>query len=75
MSRRYGDLVTQPDPAHPPAEPTEDDVRLSWLGRRRERIVAEIQRNRRGEYRVPTWVLAALLLLLVGGWAALLVVT
>jgi hypothetical protein len=38
---------------------------------RRERIRAEIERNRRGEYRVPTWVLALVLGLFVAGWVAL----
>jgi hypothetical protein len=32
---------------------------------RRERIVQEILANRRGEYRVPTWVLAAALVALI----------
>ena len=35
------------------------------FGRRRERIVAEIERNRRGDYRVPTWVLALVLAAMV----------
>jgi hypothetical protein len=45
----------------------------SWLDRRREKIVEEIQRNRRGDYRVPTWVLAALLAVIVIGWVALVI--
>jgi hypothetical protein len=40
------------------------------LARRRENIVAEIERNRRGDYKVPTWVLALGLLALVGAIAA-----
>lgn len=55
-------------PERPPGQ-----VRQSWLERRREKVVAEIQRNRRGEYTVPTWVLAAALLLFLAGWAALIV--
>jgi hypothetical protein len=47
--------------------------RKSALDRRRERIAAEIQRNRRGEYVVPTWVLAAILLAAVAGIAALVI--
>ncbi len=35
------------------------------FGRRREHIVAEIERNRRGDYRVPTWVLALVLAAMV----------
>jgi hypothetical protein len=42
------------------------------MQRRRDRIVEEIQRNRRGEYTVPTWVLAAILLAIVVGFIALL---
>jgi hypothetical protein len=41
------------------------------LDRRREKIADEIERNRRGEYAVPTWVLAALLAAIVVGLAAL----
>lgn len=44
----------------------------SWRQRRRDRIAAEIARNRRGEYRVPTWVLAVILLAIAGGWAVLI---
>jgi hypothetical protein len=41
--------------------------------RRRERIVQEIQANRRGEYTVPTWVLTAALAAIVLGMVALVV--
>jgi hypothetical protein len=51
------------------------EERKSRLDRRREKIVAEIQRNRRGEYTVPTWVLAALLAAIVLGVAALAIFT
>lgn len=44
----------------------------TWLERRREKYVADIQRTRRGEQRVPTWVLFLLLVVMVGGWAALI---
>lgn len=47
-------------------------LRPGWLARRRAKVVAEIQRNRRGEYRVPTWVLVAVLLAFLAGWAALI---
>ncbi|SCF23102.1 hypothetical protein GA0074695_4576 [Micromonospora viridifaciens] len=46
--------------------------KLNWIDRRREKIRAEIERNRRGEYKVPTWVLAAALILIVGAWLALI---
>ncbi|HEX6500514.1 MAG TPA: hypothetical protein VF054_15995 [Micromonosporaceae bacterium] len=54
---------------------TPGGARIGWAQRRREKVVAEIQRNRRGEYRVPTWVLAVLLVLLVGGWLALVLLS
>jgi hypothetical protein len=53
-------------------EYTEGEVRLGWLVRRREKVLAEIERNRRGEYRVPTWVLTAILVAFVAGFAILL---
>ena len=43
--------------------------------RRRNKIVEEIQANRRGEFTVPTWVLAMILLLLLAGWAAIVIVS
>lgn len=49
--------------------------RKSPLDRRREKISAEVQRNRRGEYTVPTWALAALLAAIVAGVAALVIFT
>ena len=39
---------------------------------RPDRIRAEIERNRLGEYRVPTWVLGVLLVAVVAAWAALI---
>ncbi|MEV4482783.1 hypothetical protein AB0K04_26135 [Micromonospora coxensis] len=46
--------------------------KLNWIERRREKIRAEVERNRRGEYTVPTWVLAVALIAIVGGWLALI---
>jgi hypothetical protein len=40
----------------------------SWVDRRRRRIRAGIERNRRGEPTVPTWALAAILIAVVAGW-------
>jgi hypothetical protein len=47
--------------------------RRSRLERRRDRIVEEIRRNRRGEYKVPTWVLAVALFAVIGAWVALII--
>ncbi|MET8911459.1 hypothetical protein [Micromonospora sp. NPDC004551] len=46
--------------------------KLNWIERRREKIRAEVERNRRGEFTVPTWVLAAALVVIVGAWLALI---
>lgn len=45
----------------------------SWLDRRREKIAEEIARNRRGEYKVPTWVLAVILVVVVAAWVTLII--
>jgi hypothetical protein len=44
-----------------------------WVSRRREKAVAEIERNRRGEYKVPTWVLVVALVAVVGAWLAVII--
>jgi hypothetical protein len=49
--------------------------REAWLVRRRRKITEEIERNRRGEYTVPTWVLALILVAFVAGWAALIILS
>ncbi|MCI4066993.1 hypothetical protein MRQ36_32285 [Micromonospora sp. R77] len=54
------------------AEKSTGTEKLNWIDRRREKIRAEVERNRRGEYTVPTWVLAAALILIVGAWLALI---
>ncbi|OLB79230.1 MAG: hypothetical protein AUI14_10900 [Actinobacteria bacterium 13_2_20CM_2_71_6] len=52
---------------------TRRQAREAWLVRRRRKIMDEIERNRRGEYTVPTWVLAALLVAIIAAWAALII--
>jgi hypothetical protein len=71
------------EPTRPDPEPVERfaadgqdsraDGQDSRISRRRDRIVAEIQRNRRGQYRIPTWVLTVALVALVAGWVLLVV--
>jgi hypothetical protein len=63
--------MTLPDPPESPPERTTSQVRQGFLQRKREKTIAEIERNRRGEYKVPTWVLALALVLILGGWTAL----
>jgi hypothetical protein len=47
--------------------------RKNRVERRRERIRAEIRRNREGGHKIPTWVLAVLVVVLIGGWIYLVV--
>jgi hypothetical protein len=44
-----------------------------WIQTRRRKVIDEIDRNRRGEYRIPTWVLAAALGIIVVAWVAVIV--
>jgi hypothetical protein len=54
---------------------TPSDVRMNYLQRRRNKIVDEIERNRRGEYTVPTWVLAAILVAIILAFATMIYFT
>ncbi|GGM06432.1 MULTISPECIES: hypothetical protein [Micromonospora] len=55
-----------------PSGRSEDTRPRNWLERRREKVRAEIERNRRGEYTVPTWVLTVALVAMIGAWLALI---
>jgi len=44
------------------------DQPLNRAQRRQARIWAEVRRNREGGHKIPTWVLAAILGLVVIGW-------
>ena len=46
-------------------------VRGFWQ-RRRERMVAEVRRNRAGGHRVPTWVLVLAVVAMLAAWAAVI---
>ena len=50
-------------------------AREAWLVRRRRRIREEIERNRRGEYTIPTWALAVLLAVFITAWVALVILS
>ena len=52
---------------------TRRQAREAWLERRRRKIREEIERNRRGEYKVPTWVLALILVVFVVAWVSLII--
>jgi len=58
-----------------PSPHPDDPVRPGLIQRRRQKIADEIARNRRGEYTVPTWVLAAVLAVFLGAWIALIVLS
>jgi hypothetical protein len=45
-----------------------DVIRQGWLQKRQQKVRDEIDRNRRGDYKVPTWVMALLLVALLTGW-------
>ena len=67
---RGGGDVTEPDVTEP-SDGRADGPRQvgeTWAMRRRRKIREEIERNRRGEHTVPTWVLAVLLVAIVTGW-------
>lgn len=66
-----GRVMTMPSPPEPP-ERSEPDVRMGRLDRRRERVYRQIQRDRAGDHKIPTWVLAAILVLFVAGWVYLI---
>jgi hypothetical protein len=53
----------------------DDAPRRNWYQRRRDKVAEEIARNRRGEYTVPTWVLAAALAAFLLAWIALIVLS
>jgi hypothetical protein len=54
---------------------TRPRAREDWLTRRRRKIQEEIERNRRGDYKIPTWVLATLLVAIVTAWILLIVLS
>ncbi|MCU7726532.1 hypothetical protein ODJ79_22605 [Actinoplanes sp. KI2] len=54
-------------------ERTAEDVLWGRAQRKRDRIRAEIARNRAGGHKIPTWVLAAILGLVLLGWLVLIV--
>ena len=61
-------------PAHPePPERSEGEVRFQRAERRREKIYRDIQRDRAGNHRVPTWVLATVLGLILAAWVYLII--
>ncbi|GIG61302.1 hypothetical protein Lfu02_56740 [Longispora fulva] len=48
------------------------DFISSRMQRRRAKIAQELARNREGGHKIPTWVLATILVLVLVGWLALI---
>ncbi len=64
----------EPD-QYPPGEKPErtiEDVMWGRVERRRERIRNQVRHARDGDHKVPTWLLAAVLGLLLLGWLFLI---
>jgi hypothetical protein len=53
----------------------DDQSKPGLVQRRKQKIAEEIARNRRGEYAVPTWVLALVLGVFLAGWIGLIVLS
>ena len=58
-------MTDRPDPA----------ARPGFWQRRRDKFVAEIQRNREGGHKVPTWLLALILVAMLTLWAAVILLS
>lgn len=56
-------------------ERTVEDVLWGRVQRKRDRIRAEIQRNRQGGHKIPTWVLAAFLGAFLVLWIVVLLIS
>jgi hypothetical protein len=64
----------EPD-QYPPGEKPErtvEDVMWGRVERRRERIRSQVQHAREGKHKIPTWVMATVLGLLLLGWLYLI---
>jgi hypothetical protein len=56
-------------------DPLDERRRPGLIERRKQKIADEIARNRRGEYTVPTWVLALILGVFLAAWIGLIVLS
>jgi hypothetical protein len=63
----------QPPPGEPRPERSVEDVLWGRVQRKRARIRSEIDRNRAGGHKIPTWVLATVLGLILAGWLIVIV--
>jgi hypothetical protein len=72
MSQQPPDRPPHASPAQK-RERTAEDVMWGRVERKRDRIRAEIARNRAGGHKIPTWALAVVFGLLLIGWAYLII--
>ncbi|BBH71195.1 hypothetical protein ACTI_78800 [Actinoplanes sp. OR16] len=67
-------MPDQPSPEKPQQpERNEHEVRWNRIERRRERIYRQIQKDRAGNHKIPTWLYTTVLGLLIIGWIYLIV--
>jgi hypothetical protein len=52
--------------------PAEEADRLGFWQRRRAKALAEIERNRAGGHRVPTWAMVLGVIAMLAAWAAVI---
>jgi hypothetical protein len=62
--------MTTSHPGQPDPDPA---ARLNRAERRRERIRQQVQSARHGRKLVPTWLMALILALFLGGWLYLII--
>jgi len=64
----------KPDQYPPGEQPerTPEDVMWGRVERRRERIRAQVVNSRQGNHKIPTWVMATVLAVVLLGWLYLI---
>lgn len=62
--------MTDNQPGRPAERP--DNLVRRHFERKREKMRSEIARNREGNHKVPTWALWVILIVILGGWLALI---
>jgi hypothetical protein len=68
-------VMVDPRPRVPEDDPfaTPTQIRASFVQRRRKKVLAEIERNRRGEHRIPTWAMVLMIVAIVAAWILIVV--
>jgi hypothetical protein len=65
----------QPGPPSDSGKRSFDEARRARAQRRRERVQADMRRNRDGDHRIPTWVLAVVAGVILAGFVYVIVAT